>query len=44
MALFEAPTIAGLAKYLQARYPEAVERKFPGMKEDSMAKARVEVG
>src|SRR5215471_7380790 len=44
VALFEAPTIAGLAKYLQARYPEAVERKFPGMKEDSMAKARVEVG
>ena len=44
VALFEAPTIAGLAKYLQARYPEAVRRKFPGLIGRSVGKMKVEVG
>jgi amino acid adenylation domain-containing protein len=44
VALFEAPTIAALAKYMQARYPEAVARKFPGLREAAGLRRRAEVG
>src|SRR5262245_12731193 len=44
VALFEATTIGRLAKYLEERYREAVERKFPGMSGGAGKSRRVEVG
>src|SRR5262249_50082495 len=44
VALFEAPTIAGLAKYLQARYPQAGGRKVPRLSRSASTKPRIKVG